>query len=223
MRDIEGSNNDAIREITEYFESFLGESEFVLSEIVSDELQIDVHPIPPTDDDPYWTLFTTGMSGLPMNVPPEAAESEDAPDVSLLQYAELMLRLPPDWPIRELANEERADMYWPIGWLKRVARLPKDSDSWLGVGHTVQLSEPHEEAKSGGFSGILVMPALGPDEFGLIETSDGRLINVYSALVLYRDELDFKLKHGLDALLDKLGATELTDMIVPGRRSLVAK
>jgi len=216
-------DDQAIREITEHFESFFGEYEFVLSEIVSDELQIDVYPIPATEEDPYWTLYTTGMSGLPMNVPPEAAESEDLPDVSLLQYAELMLRLPPDWPIRELDQEEHANMYWPIGWLKRTARLPNDSGSWLGVGHTVLMSEPDEEAESGGFAGILIMPALGPDEFGQIETSDHRLINVYSMVVLYRDELDYKLKHGLDALLEKMEAAGLTDMVEPGRKSVVAE
>lgn len=213
---------DPHEEICEHFESFFGKNEMVMHELVSDELHIDVYPIPPADEQPCWTLFTTGMSDQPMNVPPEAADDDEVSDVSLLQFAEVMIRLPEDWPVMSMEDAAANGKYWPIGWLKRAARLPNDTESWLGAGHTVLFSEDEEELESDGFAGILVMPGLGPEDFGMVETSDGRLINIYSIVPLYRDELEYKLEHGLDALLQKMEEAEMTDVVEPGRKSVVS-
>ncbi len=63
-----------------------------------------------------------------MNVPSALDEYE-------LYYAELMIDLPPEW----LVQDDDENNYWPIRWLKILARLPIDSDTWLGYGHTIAL------------------------------------------------------------------------------------
>ncbi|MBX3381049.1 MAG: suppressor of fused domain protein [Phycisphaeraceae bacterium] len=216
---VDDNQSGSMEEICAHFESVYGESEIVLHEIVSDELHIDVFPIPPSEDSPCWTLHTTGMSERAMDVPPEMATEEV--EVSGFQYAEMMIQLPPDWPVLEEDPEKAAKTYWPIGWLKRAARLPQEMDTWLGFGHTVQFSEPEEEIESGGFAGMLIMPGMGPEGFAEIEMSDGRVVNVLMIVPLYRDELDFAVEEGADALLEKMDAAELSPVVEVGRKSVL--
>ena len=213
------SGSDAMEEICAHFESVYGKNEIVLHEIVSDELHIDVFPIPPSEESPCWTLHTTGMSEMAMDVPPEMATEEG--DISGFQYAEMMIQLPPDWPVLEEDQEKAAQTYWPIGWLKRAARLPMSMDTWLGVGHTVQFSEPDEEIESGGFAGMLIMPGTGPEGFAEIAMSDGRVVNVLMIVPLYRDELDFAVEEGVEALLEKMDAAQLWPVVEVGRKSVL--
>jgi len=213
------SGSDAMEEICAHIESIFGESEIVMHEIVSDELHIDVFPIPPSEEWPCWTLYTTGMSEAAMNVSREEGDDED--EVRGLQYAEMMIQLPPDWPVLDEDAGNKEEHYWPIRWLKRAARLPNEEDSWLGVGHTVQFSEPEEEIDSGGFAGMLIMPPMGPEGCGQIEMSDGRVVNVLMILPLYRDELDFAVEEGVEALLEKFEAAELSPVVEVGRKSVL--
>lgn len=218
-----GGDNESgpLQQICTHIESIYGESEIVLHEIVSDELHIDVFPIPPSERCPFWTLYTTGMSEHAMNVPEEMADEDG--NVAGLQYAEMMIQLPPDWPVLEKNREKAAKTYWPIEWLKRAARLPKEMDTWLGCGHTVQFSEPEEEIDSGGFAGMLVMPPLEPEGAGEIELSDGRIVNVLMILPLYRDELDLAVEEGVDALLEKMDAEGFSPVVELGRKSVLNK
>jgi len=217
---VDDNQSGPMEEICAHFESVYGKNEIVLHEIMSDELHIDVYPIPPSEDSPCWTLHTTGMSEMAMDVPPEMANEEG--DVSGLQYAEMMIQLPPDWPVLEEDREKAEKTYWPIGWLKRAARLPMSMDTWLGVGHTVQFSEPEEEIESGGFAGMLIMPPMGPEEWGEIKMSDGRIVNVLMILPLYRDELDFAIEEGVEALLEKFETADLSPVVEVGRKSVLA-
>ncbi|MFO0860931.1 MAG: suppressor of fused domain protein [Phycisphaerales bacterium] len=218
--EIPGDDPNPLGEICAHMEGFYGASEIVMHELVSDDLHIDVFPIPPSDQCPFWTLYTTGMSEKPMEVPPDAADNEE--DLALLRYAEVMIHLPPDWPVLETDPEKARKTYWPIGWLKRAARLPHDEGSWLGVGHTVQFSEPEEEIESGGFAGMVLMPPMGPDELAQIELSDGRVVNVLWLIPLYRDELEFALEEGVEALLEKFEQADLPLAVEVGRKSVLA-
>lgn len=56
-----------------------------------------------------------------MDVPEGLAEYQ-------LERAELAICLPPDW---NLNSGDECD-YWPIRWLKMLARLPIEEKSWLG-------------------------------------------------------------------------------------------
>ena len=62
--------SNASSEIVEYFGKNVGPvEELTLREIVPDSVSITVHVVPPTPGRDEITLFTTGMSDLPMNVP----------------------------------------------------------------------------------------------------------------------------------------------------------
>jgi Suppressor of fused protein (SUFU). len=187
-----------------HIEKYVGNIETVMHEIESDDLHIDVHVVLATEEQPFVTLITTGMSDLPMAV-------ED-PE---LQYAELFFCLPPDWPISLEAFNDEAN-YWPIRWLKMLARYPHQAGTWLGQGHTIPNGNPPEPL--GDFtdmSGILLMPPLFlPDEFATLYVSDEKVINFYQLLPLYREEMELKVEKGADVLFEKFQENIPADLLL---------
>lgn len=176
----------------------LGEPAFVLHEIVSDLVHIDVHAFPPRPDRDWWTLVTTGMSDLPMNTPGHLASQ---------RFCELMICLPSSWPLGsdEALHDDR--WFWPIRWLKLLARFPHEYSTWLGPGHTVPNGDPPEPyADDTSLCCMLVMaPAtLEPELWSL--KRPGNLVHLYALWPLHREEMELKLEHGLEALLDRLEA-----------------
>ena len=217
-RDFEPPIGDesAIEEITAHIEQHLGPVDMVWHELISDLVHVDIHQVPPTDDRPFWTLVTTGMSDRPMTVP------EGAEDYT---YAEVMLCLPPDWKMSQQDFEDENN-YWPIRLLKVLARLPHEYETWLGPGHTIPNGgeEDVPYADNTKFTCALILPplALAPPEFAQLELDD-RTINFYGVWPLYPSEVDFKLNKGLDGLLDKLERNAVTELIDVNRVNACAK
>ncbi len=198
-----------LERIERHADRYLGEAESVFHELLSDTVHIDVHVIRPTPERNYYTLYTTGMSALPMHTP------EDAKDFA---YAELMISLPPDWPLMEEALEE-SNYYWPIRWLKTLARLPHDYNTWLGWGHTIPHGDPAMPfAENTDMCALMVLPPLEVDEdFLALDMGDGRQVHFYAILPLYLEELEYKLVHGMDALLDKFEEHNINEIVDPKR------
>jgi hypothetical protein len=196
----------SLEPIEAHIAAHLGPTESVLHELVSDLVHVDVHVVAPAPARDYWTLVTSGMSDRPMQVPEGAGE---------LRYAELMLSLPPEWQLSPTAFEDE-QWYWPIRWLKLLARLPHEYDTWLGWGHTVPNGEPPEPfAPSTGQCCMLVeLPMLCPDAFRELRVDAEKTIRFYSLVPIYREEMDLKLAEGCEALetrFDRFGVTELLD------------
>jgi len=184
----------------------------VFHEILSDLVHIDVHMIPPQPHRPGWTLFTTGMSDRPMKSP--SAETA---------YAELLITLPPDWLLTDDAFEDER-WYWPVRLLKMLARLPHVFDTWLHMDHTVPNGDPAEEYAPGlGFDGCILFPSVTLGQpFMLCEHGDER-IAMLAVYPLYPEEMQLKLDHGADALLDRLEQRGITDFVEPGRPNVAKR
>ena len=95
-RDFELATGDSenIDRISDHIEKHIGPVASVFHELVSDLVHIDVHMVEPTPERPCYTLVTSGMSDKPMQAP-EGHED--------LAYTELMICLPPNWPLTEEA------------------------------------------------------------------------------------------------------------------------
>lgn len=206
-----------IQEIESHVASQLGAPAFVWHEIVSSLVHIDVHVILPTEAEPHYTLFTTGMSDRPMRVP------ADVEDPGALQYAELLMMLPSDWfddprDIEELRDERK---FWPIRLLKSLARFPHEHDTWLGFGHSVPNGEPPEPFSDDTemCCALVVPPVRVPPEFYDLRLSDGRTVNFYAIVPLYPEELQLKLTHGTGALLERFDRESVSELLDPGRNN----
>jgi hypothetical protein len=156
------------------------------------------------------------MSELPMHVPLE--NPDDLGLIPELRYAELLLSLPADWPLTPEAFQDEAN-YWPLRWLKRLARLPHRMDGWLGLGHTVPNGDPPQPlGPNTTFAGWLIdEPVVLPRELIKLRTDD-RIINFYAAVPLHADEMEFKVQSGggvLGRLLDQKKVNEQIDLSRP--------
>jgi suppressor of fused protein SUFU len=193
--------------------TFLGESPMVWHEIVSDLVHVDVFAWVPTDERPWHTFVTVGMSDLPMTVPPDAIAE------GVARRAELMVCLQASWPVPETGATIAPwpdESYFPIRWLKTLARLPHEYQTWLGFGHTVPNGDPPAPITSGtSLCGWLLLPPMTmPQAFRRLEVG-GERVDFFGIIAVYRDELDHKLAHGVESLFagfDRDGVSELLDL-----------
>jgi hypothetical protein len=188
---------------------------FVFHEIVSELVHVDVHVLPPSDDRPWTMLVTSGMAQRGMNVP-EGLEDD--------RYAELLLTVPPEWPLDEEALSDEVN-YWPLRLLKLLARLPHEYDTFLYHGHTVPNGDPPEPyAPSTDMCCALVgPPLLLPDGFDEIAVPDGRVVHLYGVFPLHRNEMEFKLQKGADALWLRMAEANVTELVDPQRPSVIGR
>ena len=178
-----------------HIQQYFGEFENVFHELSSPDIHVDICLVPPSEERGYYTLVTMGMGAHRMNVPAELAEYK-------LERAELAIALPPDWKLKpEDFQDER--WYWPIRLLKALARLPIASDTWLGWGHTMNHQEDFAESTKL-CAAILTGPQGTEDGREVCTLPGGEEVNFYQVIPLYRDELEYKLAHGAEALLDKM-------------------
>lgn len=191
--------------ISEYF----GAVEYVYHEITSSGIHLDICVVPPGEGSDHYTLATMGMGVRRMNVPKELASYG-------LERAELAIALPPDWKLdKESLMDER--WYWPIRLLLSAARIPIKHDTWLGSGHTIQENEGETYAEGTGLCGcILIDPpaAGGTRAIGCLPNGDP--VNFYQVLPLYKEELDYDIEYGFDALMTKMGG--VASLVVDPRR-----
>jgi hypothetical protein len=191
--------------IEEHMEKYYGTVEFVFHEIVSELIHVDVHHIKPSERHPYHVLFTTGMSYLPMTTP-VGYES--------FRFAELLICLPPDWPISDEAFKNM-DHYWPIYWLKMLARLPHQHNSGLGRGHTIPNGNPPEPlSKKTAMNGlILLSPTRVSEDFHTLNIDEDHSVHFYTLVPLFDEEMNFKLKEGSDAFTNKFAENQIDEVV----------
>jgi len=205
-----------IEVVSEHFERHVGPIASVLHEIKSDRVHLDVHIINPTDDHPYITLFTTGMAELPMHAP-EGYES--------FRFAELMIKLPADWPLevgadnRDRPKHEIERWYWPVRLLKGLARLPHDYETWLFESHSVPNGDPPEPyADNTELCGALVIvPMMDSEDFDVVEVDADRRVHILQVLPIGPGEMDHKLRHGSDSLFELFDQMQVSDVVDPTR------
>ena len=178
-----------------HIQQYFGNFENVFHELSSLDIHVDICVVPPSEERDYYTLVTMGMGAHRMNVPEELAEYK-------LERAELAIALPGNWKLKheDLKNER---WYWPIRLLKTLARLPIASDTWLGFGHTMD-NEENFAKDTKLCAAILTGPQDTEDGSEVCILPSGEEVNFYQVIPLYREELEYKMEHDADALLDKM-------------------
>jgi hypothetical protein len=199
---------EEINALEAYIVKYFGKFENVFHEIVSPDIHVDIAIIPPSAERNYYTLVTMGMGAHRMNVPEELSEYE-------LERAEMMICLPPDWDINNNAEES----YWPLRWLKIMARLPIEQDTWLGFGHTVPNGE--------GFADntdlccmIVSYPTQIDDDTPFCEMPDGSQVIFYQLIPIYETEMNYKIEHDAESLFEKI-TDEMMQVVNIKRPSVV--
>jgi hypothetical protein len=197
---------------------FLGEDYVVWHELASDTIHLDVYMWAPTPDRPFYTFVTSGMSDRPMTTPHGAREQ------GVTDLAELVVCLPEGWPVPEQGAAPWDDeSYFPIFWLKSLARLPSEYDTWLGFGHTIPNGDPAEPLTDGSdlVGWVLLPPMTLPDEGRSVDLPGGRRIDLFGIIAVTAAELDRKLATGVASLFSGFDAQGVNEVLDVGRRSTV--
>jgi Suppressor of fused protein (SUFU) len=208
---------ETLQAIEDHIEKHVGKIEAVVHELASDLVHIDVHLVEPTEERRFYTLITSGMSDLPMTVPDGAED---------FRFAELLICLPADWDMPKvhdtMTDEEN---WWPIGWLKYLARFPHEYDTWLGEGHTIPNGDPPQP-----FAGntqlccaLLTPPLLFDDEFRSLKINESKAINFYALLPIYKEEMEFKLKRGGEQLYERFDQESINELLDINRKNVCHK
>lgn len=211
-------------ELHNHLAAFLGTGSMVWHEIISDKVHLDVIAFAPTAERQCWTLVTSGMSDKPMPVP-------DLDEYQEMRFAEIAISLPADWFSTDeaglVAHEQLEDeeKYWPIRLIKFLARLPHDYDAWLWRGHTVPNYDPPEPYTDNTTmnGAILLAPITWDEGEWSMRRKDGNKVSFLAAVPIYSDEMDFKLAHGEEALVEKLDKAGVTEILDITRASAVSK
>lgn len=208
------SGDSSIDEISNHIVKYVGTIEIVFHEIVSDNVHIDVHWVKPSVNRPFHTLITSGMSDKPMNTPNNAEGNE---------YAELSICLPIDWDLTPEGQKDERN-YWPIRWLKYLARFPHVYDTWLSFGHTIPNGNPAEPfANNTMLNTALLLPTtVFDDAFRKLEL-ETKTIHFYTLIPLYSEEVNLKLKKGVEALYTKFDRFGINDILDINRKNTAKK
>lgn len=184
-------------EICEYFSKLFPEQETtVLHEILSDLVHIDVNIIKPSGKNDFYVIYTTGMSDLPMSLPDGYENRED------LKYAEIYAFMPATWnpgDEHQISTEIPDSEYWIIHMIKYLARFPHEYHTWLGDGHTIPNGPDYEPVTDGTTMGGVLLKQMG-QSLECIETDDGKRINLLMLIPAYQEEIEYKLKYGMQGI-----------------------
>jgi hypothetical protein len=197
-------SDDTSEAILNHVARYIGDPAEGLHELIPEELHVDIHKVAPVPSRNYYTLVTTGMCARPMAVPARSPA---------LKYAELMISLPSSWPLTTNRHG------WPILWLRLLARMPGEHDTFLAEGHTIPNGDPPEPFGPGTKMSCMLVrkPQTAPEAFRTLRIGK-RTINFYGLVPIYENEMHYALENGyeaLDALLRQKGVTELLDVKRP--------
>ncbi|PEI88233.1 hypothetical protein COL30_13920 [Bacillus pseudomycoides] len=203
ITEVNGKNQDYHDEILEHVTKYFGTIQNTISEIVpGSRVSVNIHIIPPSMNNDFVTLVTTGMSDAPMDYSNEESE---------FKYAELLLKLPSSWIVGK-DNMEDQNYYWPLEWLRKVAHIPHIYDGWLDEGVILPNGKPPQPfAANTKLSCIMVCR---PKEFGLdkVQGEQGR-INIYTLVPIYEEERNLALEKGYEYLLNKMSEKGISDVL----------
>lgn len=192
---LEGYSHEDLMIVEDHIAQNFGNFDMAFHEIESEIIRLDIIVSPPTPEKDHYVLTTIGMGAKIMEHMPS--------DLIELGYGrlELMIALPPDWNIQ--SEEERWS--WPIQWLKILGRLPFVQEAWLGKGHTIP-SRGGAYAENTELECLMLIPPFeyGEDSYE-VELSNGEVVHFLQVIPIYREEVDYKLAYGADALIERFG------------------
>jgi hypothetical protein len=197
--------------IVAHVQQHIGQVAHVFQEVVSPVLFVDVLVVNPTPERNWHTLVTSGMSSRAMNVP---AGAED------FRYAEVMLCLPADWKLDpESLNYE--EHFWPLRWLRLLARNVHQYKTWLGYGHTVPNADPPAPfSYNTKLCGVLLIPPQSiTQRFRMLDTGL-KQIHFLAMVPIYKEELELRLNQNAKTLIQRLSDSGVDELLNLKRKNV---
>lgn len=208
------ASGNAREQIRAHVAQHLGAIGHVFHEPAFEGLAIDILHVPAAIDRPLQTLVTAGVSDRAMPV----SDNARAP-----RHLELMMTLPERWKLDDASNADPR-WYWPVRALGHLARFAHSQRTGLGWGQTIPNGDPPAAfAPDTALCGVILAPSLlVPKEFYELKAGTRR-IEFYSAIPLYKEEMDLRQSQGMEHLLSTLIDHGINDLVDPKRRNVTKK
>jgi hypothetical protein len=193
--------------VLDHFEGHVGKLDVLaLHETLAvSAVSVSIHIIAPGKLRSYRTLFTCGVSELPLN-----AQSKKRGG----RYAELMIKLPPEWRVDRESSEADDKALWPVQWLRMCAHRIHDHNIWLGEGRIV--IGPKTVPDDWRFAGFLIAPSDLPN----IAAKGRRDVTIYSVRPVYASEIALAEQRGVETLIKLWNEANMTDVHSETRQSI---
>ena len=204
-----------LEKVSAYIDQQYGASDLVAHEVFSPDIHCDIVIVPPSEEQPFYKLVTMGAGAYEMNVPKELKSD-------VYDRAEYVIFLPEDWNLKSDKEED----YWPIRVLKTVARLTIGTEEWLYYGHTINLTEDGSSvAENTKFNSCVLLPSTGKEEQWVkpLSLGFGKKVAFFQIFPLYQEELEYKMGHSLDEMLDNFGDEIENNLVVDVHRKNFCK
>lgn len=220
----QNNKQDAIQATTPYFQAIWQHVEQWIgpvSAVFQESRESVAHPIDflwvePSVRHPFHAFITCGMSQRPMTLPNDSAIG------TVFSLSELVVLLPSDWEVGVEAFKDPKH-YWPLHWLKTLARIPHQSNQYVGEGSLISNGENAQSIAGTQFGGILLFPpavSLSQD-FITMATEDSRFLRFNAIIPVTPMEIHFKQRYGLEVLLSRFREHHMSDIIDVNRPSTV--
>ncbi len=194
-----------------YIKRNFGKCLKVYHELYSPDIHVDILIVPPSEKSNYYKLITMGMGAYKMNVPSQFEKYG-------LERAELVAFLPPDWDLKIDSDK----FGWIMCELKTISRTPIIENSWVGFGHTFSNDEKSEIpfSKETKLTSIILLNAITEncDEYHIdLNLPNKGTINFYQILPLYKEELEYIKKYGIEEYSQLIPDDDFIPIINPNR------
>ena len=115
--------------------------------------------------------------------------------------------------------------YWPVRWLKILARFPHEYKSWLCWGHTLPNGDPAKPVHASvGFDCMLLMrPKTVSTEFWTLPVRENKRVQFFAVVPLYPGETQLKLAQGTEELDRRFERYKISEIVNPKRRDVSKK
>ena len=183
-----------------HYEKFLGPiSDEVMHSTDIKPVHVDIYTFPPTEERPYYTLITGGMSDLRQNIPDRYT--------SIGRRAEIM-------------TYAREPQGWMYNVLKGLAEMPSDHDTFLHWYHNVPNGKPMTADPSDLTAFFFVPPFFEADEFSPMMV-DGDATDILFMVPITDRELSFIREKRSEAMLEIFDRHDFDYVIDEKRQSFV--
>lgn len=197
-------------------EKMFGPISYSMTAIVSPIRPLLLNVIEPDEKRPYYTIVTSGLSEEPLVEGLEEASYEEA-------FAELLIKLPPDWPMDLKGFVADDSTYWPIGVMRVIAALPAEINSYFIKGTILPNngeSPPKPYAINTKLSWAMISKPQD-ESLAVYHASNGDPINFYVINYLYQEEAEFAFEYGSEHFRQLFQAKGVSEVLDINRANLI--
>lgn len=141
------------------------------------------------------------------------------------QWAEICALLPATWPLDAALWQNDLDFGWPMREVQRVVRFARETQTWLGFGHSIPNGNPPAPfaPSTQQCASFLIPPLELPEKFARLRLEDGEILNFWAIVPIYANELAVKVNQKAPTLIEKLSVKGVSDVIDPTREDVFVK